>query len=102
MKTKNFILTTCILIFLQACQTMEEAGKVLRNEKVRTTDEFLIKKREPLTLPPDMNTLPEPKTSISKNDNKKNKIKKILKVPEEKSGSSTSSEEYILEQIKKQ
>ena len=33
---------------------------------------------------------------------KKNKIKEILQVPEEKTGSSSSSEEYILKQIKKQ
>jgi hypothetical protein len=30
-----------------------DAGKVLRNEKIKTTDEFLVKKKEPLVLPPD-------------------------------------------------
>ena len=30
-----------------------DARKVLRNEKIKTTDEFLVKKREPLVLPPD-------------------------------------------------
>ena len=47
-----------------------------------------------------MNTLPEPNTTISKGANEKNKIKEILQVPEEKTGSSSSSEEYILKQIK--
>ena len=46
MKAKKLIFIFCGLRLLQACQSMEEAGKVLRNEKVRTTDEFLIKKRE--------------------------------------------------------
>ena len=102
MEAKKLIFIFCGLLLLQACQSMQEAGKVLRNEKIRTTDEFLIKKREPLTLPPDMNTLPEPNTTISKSANEKNKIKEILQVPEEKTGSNSSSEEYILKQIKKQ
>ena len=33
---------------LSACGGLKDAGKVLRNEKIRTTDEFLIKKRNPL------------------------------------------------------
>ena len=36
-----------IIIFLNSCGTMQEAGKVLRNQKVNTTDEFLVKKRNP-------------------------------------------------------
>ena len=39
----------CVLM-LPSCQSFDEASKVLKNEKVRTTDEFLVKKREPLIL----------------------------------------------------
>ena len=87
------------------CTGLSDAGKVLRNEKVRTTDEFLVKKREPLILPPDYNDIPVPGSS-SKNqqdENKKDKIKKILKVPSDKkisSQRSTSTEESILKSIK--
>ena len=59
---------------------MSEAGKVLRNEKIKTTDEFLVKKRQPLVLPPDYDTLPTPGT-IEKKTNKTNKIDEILKIP---------------------
>ena len=31
-----------------------------RNEKIKNTDEFLIKKKEPLTQPPDFDKIPEP------------------------------------------
>ena len=41
-----------LIILLNSCG-FKEAGQVLRNEKIRTTDEFLVKKREPLVLPPD-------------------------------------------------
>ena len=51
MRTINFYIV--ILFILSACTTMEEAGKVLKNEKISTTDEFLVKKRQPLILPPD-------------------------------------------------
>ena len=37
------------LFLLSACAGFSEAGKVLRNEKSEATDEFLIKKNEPLT-----------------------------------------------------
>ena len=46
-----------LMIFLFSCG---DAAKVLRNEKIKTTDEFLVKKKEPLVLPPDYNEIPEP------------------------------------------
>ena len=67
MKKINFLLI--ILITLVSCGSVEEAGKVLRNEKIKTTDEFLVKKRKPLILPPDYNEIPEPGT---KTENKIN------------------------------
>ena len=33
-----------LFLFLNSCGGLSEAGKVLRNEKTRTTDEFLVKK----------------------------------------------------------
>ena len=59
-----------ILLFILSCSSMEEAGKVLRNEKTKTTDEFLVKKKEPLIMPPDLYEVPEPDT-IKKKKRKK-------------------------------
>ena len=61
----------------------KDAGKVLRNEKIKTTDEFLVKKRKPLVLPPDYKKIPEPGKKKKKKMMKR-KIKKILKVPKKK------------------
>ena len=66
------IIVTCVI--LTNCTSFQEMGKVLRNEKTGSTDEFLIKKREPLTQPPDYNTLPTP------NSNKTIKEKKISEI----------------------
>ena len=62
-------------------EQFKDAGKVLRNEKTKTTDEFLVKKREPLVLPPDYNEIPKPGSIEEKQKNEKDKIKEILKVP---------------------
>ena len=82
-----------------------EAGKVLRNEKVTTTDEFLVKKGSS-GITPDYNKLPEP-GSLNENEKKdeKNKIKKILKVDKENkkinSEQSSPIEKIILNEIKR-
>ena len=69
-----------MLIILNACGGLSDAGKVLRNEKTRTTDEFLVKKRDPLILPPDYSKLPVPDTlkQSGKEKEKDNEIKNQL------------------------
>ena len=68
MNIKNNILIILFTIFfLSSCSSMNEAGKFLRNERINTTDEFLIKKRQPLTEPPDINKIPQPNNNNSLN-----------------------------------
>ena len=74
---KESILIIFLYITLTSCSSFKEAGKVLRNEKVKTTDEFLVKKREPLVLPPNFKDLPEPGQTV--NDEKKIKKRKLKK-----------------------
>jgi len=45
MKNKLLILLS-MSIALTACSSLEEAGKIIRNERVNSTDEFLIIKRK--------------------------------------------------------
>ena len=46
----NIIILLLILFFVASCGGLKDAGKVLRNEKVKTTDEFLVEKKNPLVL----------------------------------------------------
>ena len=89
---------------LTACSSLEEAGKIIRNERVNSTDEFLIKKRQPLTIPPDMDKIPQPNSleQSKKDGEEKEQIKEILGTSEETSSSSKtrSTEKSILEQIR--
>ena len=101
MKKIKFLLI--ILITLVSCGSVEEAGKVLRNEKIKTTDEFLVKKRKPLVLPPDYNEIPEPGTKTENKINENEKIKKMLKSTEKNNikNNSSSTEQSILNKIRK-
>ena len=99
----KIILLIVLAVLLNSCTGLKDAGKVLRNEKVTTTDEFLIKKRDPLVLPPDFREIPKPKSQSSQIQ-KEDKIKDILRVPKEESISpnkSLSVEQSIIDKIKK-
>ncbi len=101
---KNIFIIIIFFLFT-GCNTLSEAGKVLRNEKVNTTDEFLVKKKQPLELPPDYNELPTPKSQKIKNQRNDNEnLKKILNAPEQGKNNedqSISVEKSILERIRK-
>ena len=101
----NKINLLLIFFFLVACGALKETGKVLRNEKVNTTDEFLVKKKDPLVLPPDFNKVPAPNSITNKPENDDDKIKKIIRIPKQekdkKINSSTSTEQSILNRIRK-
>ena len=101
---KNIIYIVIISILLVSCGGFKEAGKVLRNEKIRTTDEFLVKKRNPLELPPNYEEIPEPGTKSQKKTDEDKTLKKILNVPEinnTQNNKTSSIEELILDRIRK-
>ena len=88
-----------VFFILMSCGSMNEAGKALRNEKTRTTDEFLIEKRGPLSLPPKMGELPKPRSE----DERDKKNKNILETANEDGNSKEKSEleNIFLEEIRK-
>lgn len=101
MKNKFWILI--IFIGLVSCGGFKDAGKVLRNEKISNTDEFLIQKKDPLVLPPDYEKIPEPGTVVKKKVDEKDKIRKILNSSKKENAiknQSSSTEESILEKIR--
>ena len=93
-------------MIISSCTGFSDVGKVMRNEKVNTTDEFLVKKKDPLTLPPDYSDLPKPGTIKKTKDNNKEaqKIEKIFKIEKEKLSSENINqniEKNILKKIGK-
>ena len=101
----NLIALLILSIILNSCSSLGEVGSVLRNEKTKSTDEFLIEKKEPLTQPPDFKKIPEPGSLEENAATDQSKIKKMLKrsqiEPESNKTKSSSTEESILKKIKK-
>ena len=102
MKNIHFLLISFFL--LASCGGLKDAGKVLRNEKITNTDEFLVKKKEPLIIPPDIDIVPEPQSIKNKKQTKDEKIKDILKLPQSsmnKKKTNSSTENSIINRIRK-
>ena len=103
-KIKTILLYFILIFFLHSCGGASDAAKVLKNEKIINTDEFLVKKRDPLILPPEYNTLPEPNSNNKSKKTDSNNINKILKLPDQSTSTSTGSssvEESIMKNIRK-
>ena len=100
---KNFIFIF-IFIFLSNCQDLGNLKKVMSGQKINTTDEFLIKKKDPLILPPQHDKLPLPKSSDLQ-EKEDNTIKSILKTGKnseiKKNSSMSRLEKKILEELRK-
>jgi len=92
-----------LYLLIISCGVLGEAGKVLRNEKVQTTDEFMVEKRNPLVLPPNFEEIPKPGSITEEKLNNENNIKKILKSPQVKkeTNKNSSIEQSILKDIRK-
>ena len=102
MKKLNFLLILFLLLI--SCGSLSEAKRVIKNEKVITTDEFLVKKRNPLVIPPNFEEVPIPGSEPKKIINEGEKIKRILNAPKDENIStskSSSVENSILKRIRK-
>jgi hypothetical protein len=96
-----------VLIFLvTSCgDTLDSVKRGLTGEKRNSTDEFLVKKKDPLILPPDFEKLPEP-GNLSPSEEDSAIQEKLQKVSIEEDGTtststSSSTENSILKQIRK-
>ena len=105
MKFKKIIILLFSILFLFSCSGAKD---VLQGKKRSdTSDEFLVEKKNPLTVPPDINELPVPLDQEDQANNQEDiDIKKVLKTDENQdtntesnNGNQNSLEESILERI---
>ena len=105
MKFKKIIILLFSTLFLFSCSGAKDAlqGK----KRSDTSDEFLVEKKNPLTVPPDINELPVPLDQEEQANNQEDiDIKKVLKIDENQdtntesnNGNQNSLEKSILERI---
>lgn len=97
---KKIISMLAIIFFVTSCNTMGKAKKALTGEKRTSTDEFLVKKKDPLILPPDYENLPIPDESAAANEDSSIFEKNLETLIEDNSSTSNSVEESILKKIR--
>ena len=101
---KFFLYIVVITFFITSCtQTFDSVKRGITGTKSDSTDEFLVRKKDPLILPPEFNRLPVPDepneleeeiTAFEKKIKKKSSTDPV-------SSSDSSTEESILKKIKK-
>ena len=92
MKIKKITTLLFFVLFLYSCSGAKDAlqGK----KRSENSDEFLVEKKNPLTVPPDIDELPVPldQEEEDQTDDQED-IKKVLKIDENKSTNSESDNE---------
>ena len=108
MKFEKIIIFLFLTLFLLSCSGAKDAlqGK----KRSENSDEFLVEKKNPLTVPPDIDELPIPLDQEDQSESKGQgdiDIKKVLKIDEKQdsnvesnNGDKNSLEQSILEKIK--
>ena len=107
-KILNKIIIIIFFLITACASSWDDIKKGLGGEKRTTTDEFLVRKKEPLVMPPKWKNLPEP-GGVMKSDDEVGEatdIEELIKLGKNKESSTNyeqgngSLEELILKKIK--
>jgi len=96
---KKIIYILFIICFVTSCQTLGDVKRGLTGEKILSTDEFLIQKKDPLVMPPDYKNLPTPDERRAAREEISDFEKSLGTSIEDNSSTSSSTESSILKQI---
>ena len=107
-KILNKIIIIIFFLITACAESWQDIKKGLGGEKRTSTDEFLVRKKEPLVMPPKWKNLPEP-GGVMKSDDEVGEvtdIEELIKLGKNKESSTNyeqgngSLEESILKKIK--
>ena len=100
--TNKKILFLIIITFLatSCTETFDSVKRGLTGAKSNSADEFLVKKKDPLILPPDFEDLPLPDEITTETEEISNFEKTLGASIEDNSSKSSSAEESILKKIR--
>ena len=92
-----------ISILLTGCgNTLSDFKKTMSGQKVTNTDEFLIKKKDPLVLPPEYEKLPLPKSKrLKPNKSSVETVLQSYKKTNKEQKASSNLENMILKELQK-
>ena len=105
---KSLIFFILIILFLSGCSSVKKAFDPQRKN---SSEEFLVEKKNPLSMPPNFNELPLPqKDKTSSNNLEDDDIKSLILTQDNKQDqnleisdldNNTQLEEFLLKKIKK-
>ena len=96
----NLILLIALVPLLTFCGGVRDAleGK----KRSEQSDEFLVKKKNPLQMPPDMNKLPMPGDDLEvRSQSNKDEVKDLLKINDINNSEDTIGDSDLLNNMKK-
>ncbi|MDC3000430.1 DUF3035 domain-containing protein [Candidatus Pelagibacter sp.] len=96
----NLILLIALVPLLTFCGGVRDAleGK----KRSEQSDEFLVKKKNPLQMPPDMNKLPMPGDDLEvSSQSNKDEVKDLLKINDNENSKNNSGDSDLLNNMKK-
>ena len=98
--SKKFIYTILLVFFVTSCaDTFQSVKRGLTGAKRDSADEFLVKKKNPLILPPDFENLPTPDERTAAAEEVLEFEKNTKSLIEEDSPAPSTTEESILRKI---
>ena len=97
---KKIIYILSIIYLVVSCESMNSVKRGLTGEKRKSADEFLIKKKDPLILPPDYENLPTPDERIAATEEISTFEKNLEASIEDNSSTPSSVEDSILKKIR--
>ncbi len=105
-KKKTIFLMLLIFLVTSCADSWSNVKRGLTGAKQKSTDEFLVQKKDPLILPPDFDSLPSPSDRDEAIEEMSSfSIEKTLKQESETeitaSSTESSAEDSILKQIRK-
>ena len=100
---KKIIILLSLAFLVSSCETMSSVKRGLTGEKIESTDEFFVRKKDPLSLPPKFDELPDPSAKGEDNLESVNITEKLKEkiLVEETNSESSSTEESILKKIRR-
>ena len=103
-KKKIIFLFTLVFLLTSCADSWDSVKRGLTGAKKKSTDEFLVKKKDPLVLPPDYDSLPTPDDRVTAQKDIASFEEKLTTKSLTESDLSTndSAEKSIIEQIRNQ
>ena len=97
---RKIIYIFALVFFTVSCaDTFDSVKRGITGQKKSSNDEFLIRKKDPLILPPDYENLPTPDERVTAKEEISSFKKALGTSIEDNSSKSSSTEDSILKQI---